>query len=74
MTTAATTFRFPRLESLSSTTATYVAKELAKIDKDYAALKSILKGRTGSESLQTPTVAKVAEVAYTDLASYLKGE
>lgn len=67
-------YRFPRLEALSKTASEYVDKELAKIDKDVAALEAILQGRKGSKSIQTPTVAKVASVAFSDLSSYLKGE
>jgi len=67
-------YRFPRLEELSKTASEYVDRELAKIDKDVAALEAMLQGRTGSKSIQTPTIAKVASVAYSDLSSYLKGE
>lgn len=65
--------RSSRLDALKSATDDYVGKEKTRIENEVKVLEAVLKGRTAGAGIQKNSVAVVSAVAFSDLASFLKG-
>jgi hypothetical protein len=66
--------RDARLDKLKSAATAYADKETARLKKEVALLKKILKGRTGSERLQNTSVEAGTDLLVDELNDFLSGE
>lgn len=65
--------RNARLDELESRTKEWAAKKRARLQKEVAFGRGLLKGRTGSERLNNTTVSTASELLVEELNQFLSG-